>query len=124
MTSLVPFYLKNVYNNEPIFENSKIVYSAYENEYEKTFTEKFFELAAINQLEKEDLSDFNDNGEVKLLLGGMKNAHALVKGSESLPEKETALFDDSDAPKLEYFSTEELPAEILTFYKEILEPVS
>ena len=68
MTSLVPFYLKTVYANEPIFEQSQIIYSAYENEYEKQFTEKFFEIAAINQLEKEDLSAFNKDGQPNLCL--------------------------------------------------------
>lgn len=124
MTSLVPFYLKNVYNNEPIFDNSTVVYSAYENEYEDNFTDRFFDIAAINQLEKEDLSDFNVDGKVKLVLGGMKNAHAIVKGSESLPSSESELYDSLDVPKLDYFNLEELPAEMLPFYKGLLETVS
>jgi len=41
MTSLVPLYLKKVYNNEPIFEDSKIIFSAFENEVDDNFKERF-----------------------------------------------------------------------------------
>ena len=124
MTGLIPFYLKKVYNNEPIFENSTIVYSAYNNEYEQTFSEKFFETAAINSLEAEDLSDFNDNGSAKLVLGGMKYADALVKGEAELSEVEEKLFTEADVPKLDFLEEEELKASILPFYKELLETFS
>lgn len=124
MTSLVPFYLKTVYKNDPIFENSTIVYSAYANEYEAKFNERFFELAAINNLEEGDLNDFKSKNDVKLVNGGMKYADALVKGSESLEKDTQKLFDELEVPKLDYFSIEEINAEILPFYKSLLETVS
>jgi starch synthase len=124
MTSLIPYYLKSVYNNEPIFENSNIIYSAYKNEYEKTFSENFLSLAAINHLEPEDLADFKANDEIKLLAGGMKYADAVVKGSESLDNDAEDVFAGLSVPTLEYFNEEEIGAPILEFYKGLLEPVS
>lgn len=124
MTGLVPFYLKNVYHNDPIFENSMVIYSAYENNFEESFTERFFEIAAINNLEPEDLKSFDMNGRPKLVLGGMKYADALVKGSESLPEEESNFFENADLPKLEYFGEDAIADEILPFYKGLLETVS
>ncbi len=121
MTSLVPFYLKNVYNNEPIFENTNIVYSAYSNDYEKTFTPKFFETAAINALEEEDLSAFRDKDAAKLLIGGIKYADAIVKGSESLDKDVEELIEKSDLPTLDYYNVEEIAAPIIEFYKGLLE---
>lgn len=123
-TSLIPFYLKKVYDNEPIFENSNVIYSAYENEYEQTFNENFFNLAAINQLEPEDLVDFKDETNVKLLAGGIKYADAIVKGSESLDKDVQDLFDKSSKPKLDFYGEEEISAPILEFYQGLLEPVS
>lgn len=124
MTSLIPFYLKNVYNNEPIFENSNIIYSAYQNEYEKTFNENFLNLAAINQLEPESLADFKGKDGIKLLGGGMKFADAVVKGTETLDKDEEQMFAGLSTPTLEYFNEEEISAPILEFYKGLLEPVS
>ncbi len=124
MTSLVPFYLKTVYANEPIFEQSQIIYSAYDNEYENQFTEKFFEIAAINQLEKEDLSAFNTDGKPKLLFGGMKYADAIVKGSETLSEESLKEIEGQDKPTLESFPEEEINDQMIEFYKGLLEPVA
>ena len=124
MTSHVPFYLKSVYKNDPIFENATIVYSAYKNNYEKTFNSKFFELAAINNLDEEDLSVFKDKKNVKLINGGMKYADAIVKGTESLPKDSQGLFDELEVPKLDYLNPEELNAEILPFYKSFFEKES
>ncbi len=124
MTSLVPFYLKTVYENEPIFENSTLIYSAYENEYEQKFTEKFFEIAAINQLEPEDLGAFNDKDKVKLVLGGIKYADAIVKGHEDLSAESNSLIESLEVPVLEAFPEEELSDNMMEFYKGLLEPVA
>ena len=124
MTSLVPFYLKSVYQNDPIFENATIVYSAYKNDYEKNFTKRFFEIAAINNLDEEDLGAFKDKSKVKLINGGMKYADAIVKGSKSLPKDAQSIFDEVDLPKLDYFGVEEIVEQMLPFYKGLLEKVS
>lgn len=121
LTSLIPFYLKNVYANEPIFENSTIIYSAYNNEYEKTFTEKFFNIAAINQLEEEALNDFRDGNTAKLLLGGIKHADAVVKGSENLDKDAEELIAGLSTPVLDYFADEALNEPIIEFYQGLLE---
>ncbi|NNE27331.1 MAG: glycogen/starch synthase [Saprospiraceae bacterium] len=125
MTSLVPFYLKTVYKNDPIFEQSSIVYSAYDNSYEKTFTKRFFEIAAINQLEPEDLSDFNVRNKAKLLLGGIKHADAIVKGSKSLSKDVEALIGEENKPSLDFLEDEnEMAAAMVDFYKGLFEKVS
>ena len=124
MTSLIPFYLKTVYDNEPIFEPSTLIYSVYDNSYEKHFTEKFFEIAAINQLEKEDLEAFNKSGKPKLLLGGIKYSDAIVKGSEELPKEVLTAIEEADKPLLEAFPEEEINEQMMEFYKGLLEPVA
>ncbi len=124
MTSLVPFYLKTVYSNEPIFENSSIVYSVYSNSYEKTFTKRFFEISAINNLTSEDLKGFKVKNAVKLLLGGIKYCDAIVKGSKDLPKEVLQAISKSDKAVLEYFETDALAPEVLGFYENILEKVS
>jgi len=124
MTALVPFYLKTVYDNEPIFESSNIIYSAYDNKYEEHFTEKFFEIAAINHLEKEDLAKFNVNGQPKLVLGGINYADAIVKGSTDLSEATLKAIEAAGKPTLESFPEESINDEMMEFYKGLLEPVA
>ncbi len=125
LTSLVPFYLNTVYKNEPIFEESNVIYSAYKNDYETTFTKRFFEIAAINQLEITDLADFNLKNKPKLLLGGIKHADAIVKGSKSLPKEVETLISNEGKPCLDYIEDEaELAQEMVQFYTGLFEKVS
>lgn len=124
LTSLIPFYLKTVYQNEPIFENASVIYSAYAKSYEDKFNKKFFEISAINNLSEEDLSDFRDKDSVKLLLGGIKHSDAIVKGSNNLPKDVLEAISNSKKTVLEYFETEALAPEIMGFYENLLEKVS
>ncbi len=124
MTSLVPFYLKTVYENEPIFDKSSVIYSAYGNEYENHFTKRFFEIAAINHLEEEDLAAFNVKGNPKLILGGIAYADAIVKGEENLPKDIEKALEGIDKPILDAFPMEELNDQMMEFYKGLMEPVA
>lgn len=45
MTSLIPFYLKNGYQNDPIFKNSKVIYSAFNNYFDEQLPENFIQKA-------------------------------------------------------------------------------
>jgi starch synthase len=59
LSSLLPLYIKKMYNNEPLFENSKVVYSVYENSIDSTVNSKLinklmydnFDQASIDMIE-------------------------------------------------------------------------
>ena len=84
MTSLIPLYLKTVYKDDPVFQSAKILYSAYENEISETFNNKFLEIAAINNLEEEDLGIFLNEDKIDLDKGAVTHSDILIKGSENL----------------------------------------
>jgi len=88
MTSLIPFYLKTAYKDEPIFVKSKVVFSVYENTFEKQLSSKFSELAAIHgHLESKEMKAFKDTDIASLYMAGAEYADALVKGSKSIDKK-------------------------------------
>ncbi len=121
-TSLIPAYLKTVYKDEPIFENSVCVFSAYKTTLEEHFNDKFIEIASIMGIEEEaDLAPFIKDGKVRLNAGAIHYADALVKGSDDLVEDEVAAIDAADLPKLEYLEEEENIEENLKFYNSLIE---
>jgi starch synthase len=88
MTSLIPFYLKTAYKDEPIFVKSKVVFSVYENTFEKQLSSKFSALAAIHgHLESKEMKAFKDTDIASLYMAGAEYADALVKGSKSIDKK-------------------------------------
>lgn len=121
MTSLIPLYLKTVYKDDPIFQTTKIVYSAYTNTYEKTFTDRFLEIAAINKLEPSDLEAFGKGKKINLVNGGIAHADAIVSGSKSLTKTITKAIEESGKPRMDYMALEELVPESIEFYKSLIE---
>ncbi len=120
MTSLVPLYLNKIYRNDPIFENSKLIYSAYKETYASTFDQSFFDKASINNLETEDLHSFKDGDKVILHEGAIKYADALIAAGQDLDDNISKLISDSELPSLVHAEDEYL-AHYLDFYKSLLE---
>ncbi len=121
LTAFIPTYLKTVYKNEPIFSNSKCVYTAYNDTYEKHFSKKLLDLATINGIEREDLDIYQSRGKIRLHQGALVHADAVVKGDKSLNKSIGEAVDKVEVPVMEYAEDEELPAENIKFYKTLTE---
>lgn len=121
MTSLVPLYLKTVYKDEPIFEQSKLIYSAYPNEYEKSFGESFFTKALINNLEQSELDAYKHKGKISLNTGAINYADAVIKGSAKMKKHVLDLIESSDVPTLPVQSKEEYLETYIEFYQSMIE---
>lgn len=120
MTSLIPLFKKKVYHNDPIFEDTKMVYSVYDNDLDSTFDSKFLDIAMINDLEEEDVVPYGSGDDVTLNLGGIHYADAVVKGSTSLSDDVIKAIEESDTLKLEYAEVEEQLPNMIDFYAEML----
>jgi len=107
MTSLIPLYIKEAYSNEPLFENSKLVYSAYENSLEGTFTKDFIEKASINNLEAENLVAYSDGDNITLNNGAITSSDGIILGSDAMAEPVMDIIAKDDKPVLEFQEPEE-----------------
>lgn len=119
MTSLIPFYLKTVYKNDPVFKNSKVVFSIYDNEYSSSFSESFFQKAAINNLKKEQLQIFRDDEGVMLEKGVIQFADGIIQGSDELAENIIKSIEESKKPFISTPKENYLP-NYIDFYKTFL----
>lgn len=123
MTSLIPLYAKTAYKSEPLFQDSKVIYSMYNQTYDTQFGKDFAEKATINNLKAEDLSDYLEGDLVNLHKGAIAFADAVITGSEELGEKEAAAIKDvEDKPVLGFQTPEEYLGKYVEFYNSILTP--
>ncbi len=122
MTSLVPMYLKTAYKTEPIFQNSRVIYSAYEHSLGKTFAKSFIEKAAINNLEDKDLEPYYSGKNITLQKGALAYADGIIKGSANLPKDLESDLEKLDKPVLNFpeEGVEYLPL-YMEFYQSMLE---
>jgi len=116
MTSLVPLYLKTAYKNEPLFQQSKVVYSLYEGSPEETFSDEFIAKASINNLTEEDLNAYQNGSGVTLHKGAIAFSDALVRGSEQLSESDEKALAATNKPVLDYQGDEGFEAQYMEFY--------
>ena len=103
MTSLVPLYLKTAYEHEPIFSQSKVIYSVYNEEMiPNNLEEGFISKAAINNLDPDKLQVYQNGQGINLDKGAINYADAIIQGSESIENSVSKTLNDLDKPKLDF----------------------
>lgn len=56
MTALTPLYVKKAFNEDPFFKDAKVVYSIYDDTFNKPFNPHFAEHLMLDGIEKKDLA--------------------------------------------------------------------
>lgn len=121
MTSLVPLYIKTSYKKEPIFENSKVIFSVYNNEFKPALNKQFAKKAMMDNISEDDIAGFSDTSFVGLNKAAMDASDAVIKASEDIHPDLEAHFQIIDKPKLGHQGIEEYVNAYDEFYDEILE---
>lgn len=120
MTSLIPFYLKNAYQKEPLFDNTKIIYSVYQQDYDKTLNSNFFTKASINNLKPEDLEKYKTGDAVSLDKGAIYYSDGVIEGSVDLDTSvKEEIKSSGDKPKVEFNEEINLASASALLYSEL-----
>ncbi len=87
MSGLIPQYIKTAYKREPVFGNSKIVFTIGQNTFEETLGADFVKKAVINaNIKEKDLDVFKDANNSALFRGGATFADAITFGSDIIDQ--------------------------------------
>jgi len=123
LTSLIPLYVKTVYKDEPIFEQSKVIYSLYESAFKESLGPQFVAKAPINiKLDKKDLKYFEDADFDGINSGAIAHSDAVVKATKKVTAKiEKTLKSQNGKPVLDYLNGgEDTLKAYLEFYNKLL----
>ena len=120
MTSLIPLYLKTAYKNEPLFQQSKVIYSVYKDMLEQELSDNFVDKATINNLSTEDLSAYMDAPNLSLHQGAVTYSDGVIWGSETLEESVQQIMNGADKPLLGFSGEEEYLPQYMEFYNTLL----
>ncbi|MCF8378488.1 MAG: glycogen/starch synthase [Bacteroidales bacterium] len=119
-TSLVPLYLKKSYADEPLFANSKVIFSAYNNSMNETFREVFLNKIKYEGIMDEDLKMMENPTFDKLTNFAFKYSDGVIRGSEKLSTTLEQQIKELKVPVLEYQDPENYIDEYSDFYDKIL----
>ncbi len=88
MTALVPMYLKTAYKKEPVFANSKVIFSLEPPVFKEKLGDQFLKKAMISNLIREkDMELFKEGTNASVNRAGVKFADAVAIAGEKVDHK-------------------------------------
>ncbi len=102
LTSLVPLYIKKYYYNNPLFRNSKVVYSVYDDDFKNPLNSDFNEKLLVDGITKEDVSMLETPDFVNVSKLGIQYSDAVIKGAEKINPEVNKFIQTTDKQILEY----------------------
>lgn len=118
LAGLLPLYLRNYYGNDPLFQESKIVTSVYNQSFPGTLNEDMYEKLQFDALDDDVISSFQEPSYLNLMRSAVVYSDGIIKGSETLDTELEGFIDEQDKPVLDYQSPEDFADAYEEFYLE------
>ena len=115
MTSLIPLYLKTSYKDEPLFENSKVITSIYNDCFEGSLDESFSKKAMMDGVSEDDLKNFVTPTHSSLCSAAASWSDGVIVGEEGAEK----IIENVSKPTLQYQGADYIDA-FNDFYEEVL----
>lgn len=102
ISQVLPLYLKKAYIDDPIFSNSKIVLSLYNDTPTVDFPEDLKDKILFPGITEKDVEILEKPSGINLAKLAAGHSDGIIYGSADIPEEITAFCKDSGLPILEY----------------------
>jgi len=100
MTSLIPLYLKTTYKDDPVFKDSKTVFTLYDTEFEHKFDQDLLQKVKMMDISDDMLKSLESadyKGFVKI---GTEYSDIVTKSSQKVAEKVNGLLDEFEGKQI------------------------
>jgi starch synthase len=126
MTSLVPLYIKKAYYENPLFTDTKIIISLYDDDFTEVMNKNFAEKVKLDGINAKDLKHYKTANFVNLMKSAIDFADGVIIGSPSVNPEIMDYLKNTDKPFLKFQPMDRYIDAFSDFYDEILvaEPVS
>ena len=120
MTGLIPMFIKTAYKKEPVFSNSKVIFTIGHNTFKEKMGSDFLKLATINDfVTKKELEFYKDNNNVAMFRGGAQYADAITFGAENVDKKLVEEFSKVKGKKVLKFNPESDLTDYLQLFNDL-----
>jgi len=124
MTSLTALYLKKSFKDNPLFAETKIVYSVYDDEFPNTLNKDFSKKVIHEGIDKTDVELYKNPTFVNVSKLAIDLADGVIKGSPKINPEIEKYLKKSGKPVLEYKNEDEYIDAYSDFYDAVLEEVA
>jgi len=119
-TSLTPLYLKKAFSDNPLFTDTKVIYSIYDDDFSIDLNKGLSEKIKMEGIEDVDLAHYKKGNFVNINKAAIDNADALIIGSEKINSEVEEYLKQSGKPYLEFHPEETYIEAYNKFYDEII----
>lgn len=123
-TAPLPVLLKKAYRDDPLFAESKVVYSVYDDHFPVSLNKKFPGKLIMDGIAEADVKKVKDPRHLNLTKLAIDFSDGVIEGSESLPAEHQKAIKASQKPILSYHSPETYLDAYSSFYDELLQEES
>lgn len=116
LASLFPLYMKEYYKNEPLFNESKIVTSIYNQSFDGTLDKNMINKIKFDAIDEGLVKALSKPSYTNLMKIAIDHSDALIKGSEELPKELEDYLKAANKPVLDYYAPEEFSEPYAEFY--------
>nr|MBD3622195.1 glycogen/starch synthase [Sunxiuqinia sp.] len=106
LASLVPLYIKRAYRNDPLFANSKVIYSVYNENFKSSLSPNTMRNAMLEGVTEDDLKLLKDPSYENMSKIAIEYADAVIQGSEQINPDLAAYIKAKEKLFLNYQSEE------------------
>ncbi len=121
MTSLIAFYLKKAFKDHPLFIETKIIYSVYDEEFATPLNKDFSRKVMHPGIEKSDLKLYENPTFVNLTKQAIDSSDGIIKGSAKLNPEIEKHIKKSGKLVLEFMEGEDFLDACSEFYDAVME---
>ncbi|MEN8155995.1 MAG: glycogen/starch synthase [Bacteroidota bacterium] len=119
-TSLVPLYLKKAYREDPLFADSKVIFSVYDNGFDQSLDPAFSKKMLVDGISEDHVSQVKEPSYENLVRLAASYSDGLIQGSEALPDPVMGVLQKTGKPLLNYVGGEKYVDDFSVFYDSIL----
>jgi len=122
MSSLIPFYLKTSYKDEPVFKNTKVIYSVYNNTFKESLPDSFLSKASLSQYNVDENGRvyYEEKNNIGLDKGAISFSDGIIIGSKDLKGELVNFIDTIKKPVLEFKDEDDYLDQYHQFYQDML----
>ena len=119
-TSLIPIYIKQYYNDDPLFQNSKIITSIYDTPFDNPLNNRLKEKLTSDGINNKDLEILTNPTYENFVKLAINFSDGVINGSEQINPELDKYTKENGKPHLGYQDTDTYMDAYNDFYDEIL----
>jgi starch synthase len=120
MTAVVPLYIKRAYKDNPLFTDTKVIFSIYEDDFQDVLNKDFGNKIKLEGILPKDLKHYKNPNYVSLMKAAIDFSDAIIIGSPKINPDVYRYLKESEKPYLEFQTMENYIDAYSDFYDEIL----